>query len=132
MSNHLIEPGDTVRWNDPDGVLCSTEYVVARVYGRFWSGGHSDAVRMVDTNGHLYEALMTELEVVNRPARHSFNMEQAKNAVMEHIDTWDSMELATLLAECYPGERVTVDSSTRMYDDATSKMADIVIDGPIH
>jgi len=130
MLSHLIssiKPGAIVRWHDPDSC------------GRVLGPGHvakvarmicvssiklldDDSVRVCDRDGSVLVCPIQELEVITD---HVFTSEQAINEAMEYIQTWDAMELATFLAECYPGERVTVDSTSRMYDDNSGRVVDV-------
>jgi hypothetical protein len=51
-----LRPGDTVRWTDPDGGLCS-RYVVIKAVERI----DADTVRLEDVDGSVLEACVAEL-----------------------------------------------------------------------
>lgn len=47
-----------------------------------------------------------------------FTSDEAMEAVLECVRSWDDIDLAIFLAECYPGEPVSVGDETRTYIEA--------------
>ena len=58
MKRKELQPGVRVKWNDPDGELCSKEGTIEHV------AFVSDMVQLTFTDGNYLECLLQELEHV--------------------------------------------------------------------